>query len=474
MPQKATHQVASGMGRTRNPFGPRESYAANKTAASRISRHAEKLGFLADMDRSGGSVSVYVNVYQTLRQKNDGTPALKIRVASHELPSYYDGSDIDVLAKDWKFAVDALGRFAAKHGVKPSGKLRTRAQKDIPPIDGRNWTKTLSAAREIQSEEGGEIIKLRKKDFFGNRYAVVPARENNPWYVGYRRGVAEVFWADSSAEVANLGKGFPEGWLGPYKTQKAAFAVARGGKRSNPDEVRFRGLPARVVSGLSLGEVRRHNPELATDVDAAGGVSVVSVDVGGDAREPAVLLMDGSLVPLDQVVSGQELLEPAFAVSEEFHGGAPRYAQGFDDQIEYSGTLVDLGLLIELGIYSTMGNGTAAETPLQFGKREGIRLATNPEKNQLFIVGTVGLTQRTLERLGIHAAEFDKERITIGPVIHMVYRTKKSLHHWKRTDYQHEMGEEGGIMPVLIYDRLNDQLELSGGSYQISERGILN
>jgi hypothetical protein len=272
-------------------------------------------------------------------------------------------------------------------------------------------------------------------------------------------------WGKGGRIPTAFRKGFMDGWrLG---------GQGPAGRLPNPkDSITLRGRPANILADMSLAEVRRRNPELAADIDRAGGVSVVSVDAGGGA-EPAMLAMDGSIVPLDEL-DNTAVLEPAFAVSEEFHGRAPRYAQGVHETLDYSPVLTDLGRLVELGIYSQTSKGKPAETPLQFGAREGIQLATNPEKNQLFIVGAVSLDQRTLARLGVDASEFDKEKIAIGPVLNIVYHTRKKLHHFKATDYIHQLGEDDGTMPVLIYDRLNDQLELAGGTYTISERGIIN
>ena len=260
----------------------------------------------------------------------------------------------------------------------------------------------------------------------------------------------------------------------PKKYQGKPRTNPQAGPRNPRDEIRFRGQPARMLAEISLHEVRRHNPDLAIDIDRAGGVSVVSVDDGAGTKATAIRLLTGELVPIEELGGGADYLEPAFGVSEEFHGRQPRFVESREDELTYSPVLADLGLLVELGVYSETSGGKPAETPLVFSANEGIRLASNPEKNQMFIVGAVQLDRRTLERLGVDPREMDKEIVAIGPVVNVVYRTAKKMHHLRTADYVHEMAEEGGVMPQLLWDRLNGELSLAGGTYTITERGIVN
>ena len=42
------------------------------------------------------------------------------------------------------------------------------------------------------------------------------------------------------------------------------------------------------------------------------------------------------------------------------------------------------------------------------------------------------------------------------------------------TSYWHVFGEEGGEKPILVYAKLNERMQLVGGSYKVEDRGIVN
>lgn len=93
-------------------------------------------------------------------------------------------------------------------------------------------------------------------------------------------------------------------------------------------------------------------------------------------------------------------------------------------------------------------------------------LTTNEEGTQLFIIG--GDQSLDLPSLGITGQEASKELITIGDVKNICYHASKTFDGKEEEyDYVHKMGEDGGDLPTLIYDRINRQLKLSGGSYFI-------
>ncbi len=94
-------------------------------------------------------------------------------------------------------------------------------------------------------------------------------------------------------------------------------------------------------------------------------------------------------------------------------------------------------------------------------------LTANEDGTQLFIVG--GDQSLDLPGLGITGPQADKELVTIGQVTNVVYHAHK-IFDGKREeyDYTHKLSEDSnGPLPVLIYDRINQQLKLSGGMYKI-------
>lgn len=96
-----------------------------------------------------------------------------------------------------------------------------------------------------------------------------------------------------------------------------------------------------------------------------------------------------------------------------------------------------------------------------------VYLTSNESGTQLYLTG--GDQSLDLPALGITGHEADKEIVYIGHVTNICYHAHK-IFNGKREeyDYVHKMGEEGGELPVLNYDRINKRLQLSGGSYVIN------
>lgn len=95
-----------------------------------------------------------------------------------------------------------------------------------------------------------------------------------------------------------------------------------------------------------------------------------------------------------------------------------------------------------------------------------VYLTSNEEGTQLYIIG--GDQSLDLPALGITGHEAEKELITIGLIKNVCYHARKTFDgKTEEFDYVHKLGEDGGELPTLIYDRINKQLKFSGGSYFI-------
>jgi hypothetical protein len=94
-------------------------------------------------------------------------------------------------------------------------------------------------------------------------------------------------------------------------------------------------------------------------------------------------------------------------------------------------------------------------------------LTSNEDGTQLFITG--GDQSLDLPGLGITGPQAEKELVTIGQVTNIVYHAHKVFDGKREEfDYTHKLSEDSnGPLPVLVYDRINQQLKLSGGMYKI-------
>ena len=153
-------------------------------------------------------------------------------------------------------------------------------------------------------------------------------------------------------------------------------------------------------------------------------------------------------------------------MSEKFHGRKPIETIDVDEVETFDGAMIALGDLTEMDVEGTDGK---SEITISF-KVDRPKLCCDAEGQNLEIIGG----DQVLE------IEMDGKRartVPIGYVTSICYETDK--HHLDDSDgemaeYQHEFGEEGGELPLLVYDVVDAKLMLVGGSYTIEDVGIRN
>lgn len=92
-------------------------------------------------------------------------------------------------------------------------------------------------------------------------------------------------------------------------------------------------------------------------------------------------------------------------------------------------------------------------------------LASNEDGTQLYFVG--GDQSLDVGNLGF-SGDWVKDSMVIGVIYELSYRTRKKFDKFKLTDYYHELGEETGDQPMLIYDSLSPHCSIAGGRYKIN------
>ena len=125
--------------------------------------------------------------------------------------------------------------------------------------------------------------------------------------------------------------------------------------------------------------------------------------------------------------------------------------------------------------YAKLGDLTklelAGKFTIDFGKSDLPILASNADGTQLYIMGGNQNLQAVIESLG---ADATKDYVDLGEVTQLEYFTRKKLDNFQPVYYYHELGEETGELPRLMYDQLNKQLHLIGGAYEVQDVGIVN
>lgn len=159
--------------------------------------------------------------------------------------------------------------------------------------------------------------------------------------------------------------------------------------------------------------------------------------------------------------------DTAAEMYETFHGKTSEEILEVGETVHFHANLAVLGELVEFKIATVTGK----DAEIDFSKSQCM-LCSNETGTQLYVVG--GDQSLDLAKLGFKGDQLDKDLITLGVLYELTYQTQKGFDKFKLTDYFHELGEETGCQPVAVYDRLNDFILISGGSYKIEDRGIVD
>jgi len=265
--------------------------------------------------------------------------------------------------------------------------------------------------------------------------------------------------------AANSQYGYALSW---HKTKAEAIQAARDYYKDKPEltaTIRNPFLES-VVEGLATGTgitlgAGMVAPLVAKRVQRAlKGVKGV-VDKGKGNKNPS-----------------SDSLRNATTLAEQFHGRPSREIIEILEQDTQRDNFAMLGDLQELELVL---DGKSA-LPIGFkgngNNNDTVFLAADPEGNQLYFIG--GDQALPLDDIDmLTEAEREKDLVTVGQVHSITYFADK--HHLDGpaeqkdgTSYWHVFGEDGGEKPILVYDKLNERMQLVGGSYRVEDRGIVN
>jgi len=155
--------------------------------------------------------------------------------------------------------------------------------------------------------------------------------------------------------------------------------------------------------------------------------------------------------------------EDASAMFEKFHGRKPTSVQEVKTRQKDRRNLTGLGRLMYLQ--------TAEGVPMKWAENDKVMVACDPAGNQIYFVGGNQDLTDILDQAGI---DHSKDLIDVGECQFIIYTADKDFDNFEEKDYQHEFGEESGERPRLMFDRLNQQMYLVGGAYEVKREGIVN
>ena len=152
----------------------------------------------------------------------------------------------------------------------------------------------------------------------------------------------------------------------------------------------------------------------------------------------------------------------------DFHGRAPSEVLKFQEDLMASGDYTALGDMGSLWLDPVEGDPERWPIPsIEFEKKDGVKLATDPGGKQLYLVG--GNQTLPLDYLAKKGVETDKRFIALGEVYGISYRTEKKFDGYRTIEYAHEFGEKTGERPFAYYDAELERIVLVGGAYSIAD-----
>jgi hypothetical protein len=158
---------------------------------------------------------------------------------------------------------------------------------------------------------------------------------------------------------------------------------------------------------------------------------------------------------------------------ESFHGTPSTEEVEFVSEEFERTSFAELGDLVELQVITCHGKQATikAPNPETASRGDVVKLASDADGRQLYFLG--GDQELDLKALGLTAAEV-KDNTLIGVLCQVTYRTRKGFHKFKLVEYYHDLGEETGDKPVLLYSPQNKTMSVAGGAYQVRDVGIVN
>jgi hypothetical protein len=156
---------------------------------------------------------------------------------------------------------------------------------------------------------------------------------------------------------------------------------------------------------------------------------------------------------------------------ETFHGTPSDEEVTVIDEVHEHEHLTTLGRLAELKVNTISGftwekvwEGEGSDVPYLASTEDGL---------QLVIVGGDQTVDLGKIKMG-EGSKWYRDKILVGDIKEVSYTTEKAFDGLRQTLYYHKAGEVTKKRPSLVYDTRNETLEVVGGQYFTTKRGIEN
>ena len=162
--------------------------------------------------------------------------------------------------------------------------------------------------------------------------------------------------------------------------------------------------------------------------------------------------------------------QSAAALYEQFHGRPSSETLEYREEVEFADDLAALGDLVDIVIATLSGYRATLVFP-ESGAGV-VKLSSTGDGKQLHLVG--GEQDVELEKIHMNGSKWLRDKMVLGQIEKITYRTRKAHDNYKDVEYFHHAGEETGERPYLLYDSVNKALEIAGGQYHAQQAGLVN
>lgn len=374
---------------------------------------------------------------------------------------------------------------AAKYARKLAEKIYDRIPVHVVESDGTSLTHYIDPPAEknptklhkhikSKSAEKAYAFAGRMRDRYPGRKIEVKERSDGSWDVyvlNQRMNPAELIVLGANPHL--LRRANPPAAIVPAHNSVA------WGKRNGSDDSYMQRAVAQLYPGKSLGQLSAKElsdvAQLAARLKHPQGAPGSRKNVEFGEFEHGVFHpwtrrpRSGRKQATRRRCNSEDTERAAADLRETFTGAPAEWVTVSDEPHVPTGDYAQLGELLALYI-KPLSSGQVQQINFKHD-RPALVSATNAR--QLYLVGGDQDISAALAVFG--ARDRGDGTLELGELRRLDYKQRKE--HVPDPDvdeWRHELGEENGIRPVLVFDSSNKKLLIEGGDYEVRREGIVN
>jgi hypothetical protein len=166
---------------------------------------------------------------------------------------------------------------------------------------------------------------------------------------------------------------------------------------------------------------------------------------------------------------GSDDYKNAKRIAELFHGRPVKEEITVRENIRSHDWYASIGPLVKLKVKTIRKQ--RATFPFSLKGDAMVHLFCSPDGRQFYLRG--GDQSLDLKPLGMDGKEWHRDKMVIGEVTEISYQDRKKFQSFKLVEFYHRLGEVTKIKPWMVYDTLNEKIEIVGGQYYVETEELV-